>query len=294
VVSITVVVLTRNRRPELLRTLDRMVPLGAPVIVADNASADGTADAVRDRYPGVRLLALSRNLGAVARNIAVEQVRTPYVAFCDDDCWWQPGALDCAVHMLDAYPSVAAVTGRILVEPTGRADPLVAEPRSAPVAAPVPLPGPAVVSILAGASALRVAAFRAVGGFSPRLWLGGEEELLSADLASAGWQLCYVEDILVQHRPPPMPDARPRRHDGSRDPLRFTWLRRPVRRALLRTVTTARQVPRDRVPVPAFLAALAGLPWVLRQRRRVPADLEAAIGGVERDQSSSGAHRYVD
>jgi N-acetylglucosaminyl-diphospho-decaprenol L-rhamnosyltransferase len=202
--------------------------------------------------------------------------------------------LDCAVDMLDAYPSVAAVTGRILVEPGRREDPLVAGPRSSPVAAPVPLPGPAVVSIRAGASALRVAAFRAVGGFSPRLWLGGEEELLSADLASAGWQLCYVEDILVHRRPAPMPDARPRRHDGGRDPLWFSWLRRPVRRALLRTVTIARQVPRDRVPVPAFLAALVGLPWVLRQRRRLPADLEAAIRGVERDRSSSGAHRYVE
>jgi GT2 family glycosyltransferase len=293
-VSITVVVLTHDRREELLRTLDRMVPLGAPVIVADNASTDGTAEAVRDRHPGVRLLALDRNLGAVARNVAVEQVHTPYVAFCDDDGWWEPGALRRAVDVLDAYPSVAAVTGRILVEPGGREDPIVAELRSSPVPAPVPLPGPALASILAGASALRVAAFRAVGGFSPRLWLGGEEELLSADLASAGWQLCYVDDLVVHHQPSPRRDARRRRHDGIRNTLWFTWLRRPVGRALLRTVTIARHVPRDRVSVRAFLAALAGLPWVLRQRRRVPAEVEAAIRSVERSQLRSGARRYVD
>ena len=37
------------------------------------------------------MLTPGRNLGAVGRDLAMNHVRTPYVAFCDDDSWWEPG-----------------------------------------------------------------------------------------------------------------------------------------------------------------------------------------------------------
>ncbi|MYR59303.1 glycosyltransferase, partial [Streptomyces sp. SID625] len=83
----TVVVITHNRRDELLRTLDRLaeLPERPAVIVTDNGSTDGTSAAVARHHPRVLLLRPGRNLGAVGRNLAVRRVRTPYVAFCDDD-----------------------------------------------------------------------------------------------------------------------------------------------------------------------------------------------------------------
>lgn len=50
----TVVVITHNRRSELLRTLDELaaLPEAPPVIVTDNGSTDGTAEAVAERHPG--------------------------------------------------------------------------------------------------------------------------------------------------------------------------------------------------------------------------------------------------
>src|SRR5690606_29353245 len=176
---VSVVLMTHNRRESLLRVLERMValPEQPPVIVVDNASSDGTRDAVLRDFPQVTLVACEANLGAVARNLGVERVRTPYVAFCDDDTWWEPGSLAAAARLLDLHPPVASITARILVEPDGREDPITPELRDSPVPAPPGLPGPALMSLLAGASVLRVDAFRQVGGFSPRLWLGGEEEL---------------------------------------------------------------------------------------------------------------------
>ena len=83
---VTVVVITRNRRPELVRTLERMtaLPERPPVIVVDNASDDGSAMAAGS-FPGVTVIEAARNLGAAGRNVAVRRVTTPYVAFCDDD-----------------------------------------------------------------------------------------------------------------------------------------------------------------------------------------------------------------
>ncbi|GHE72910.1 glycosyl transferase [Streptomyces spiralis] len=291
----TVVVITHNRRPELLRTLDHLarLPEQPEVIVTDNGSTDGTSAAVAHHHPQVRLLRPGRNLGAVGRNLAVRQVRTPYVAFCDDDSWWAPGALSAAADLLDRHAALGSVTARILVEPGGREDPIVEELRNSPVPGPPWLPGPALGSFLAAATVLRTDAFRRAGGFHPRLWLGGEEELLAADLAADGWWLTYAEQLTIHHRPSPVRDSTRRRRDGIRNTLWFTWLRRPAGSALRRTLHLARTVPRDTASLRAFAAAAAALPWVLRERRVLPPDVEGRLRLLEGSQRRSKARRYT-
>ncbi|MEU0060596.1 glycosyltransferase [Streptomyces sp. NPDC006334] len=291
----TVLVITHNRRRELLRTLGHLaeLPERPRVIVTDNGSTDGTAEAVTRHHPEVLLLRPGRNLGAVGRNLAMRHVRTPYVAFCDDDSWWAPGSLPRAADLLDRHPAVGAVTVRIVVEPDGVEDPIVTELRNSPIPGPAWLPGPALGSFLAAATVLRADAFRAAGGFNPRLWLGGEEELLAADLAADGWWLTYADHLTVHHQPSIARDATLRRAHGIRNTLWFTWLRRPVGRALRRTLHLARTVPRDRASLHAFAEAVAALPWVLRERRVLPAEVESRLRLLEAAQRESTARRYI-
>ncbi|WP_406725701.1 glycosyltransferase [Streptomyces sp. GD-15H] len=291
----TVVVITHNRRDELLRTLGELarLPERPPVIVTDNGSTDGTARAVAARHPEVTLLRPGRNLGAVGRNVAVRRAATPYVAFCDDDTWWEPGSLRRAATLLDTRPRLAAVTARIVVEPSGTEDPVVAELRESPLPGPDWLPGPALGSFLAAATVMRTDAFLSAGGFHPGLWLGGEEELLATDLQRRGWWLCYAEDLTIHHAASTARNATERRMLGVRNTLWFTWLRRPVVPALLRTGHLLRTVPRDMASVRAVLRAASGLPWVLAQRDPVPPGLEARIALLERARSGSSARRYV-
>jgi GT2 family glycosyltransferase len=290
----TVVIITRDRRPELEYTLDRMtaLPGAPPVIVVDNGSSDGSADAA-ERSAGVQVIRAPVNLGAVGRNLAVERVTTPYVAFCDDDIWWEPEAPGRAADLLDAHPRLASVTGLILVEPGGREDPITPELRHSPVPAPAWLPGPALLSILAGASMLRVAAFRAVGGFSPRLWLGGEEELLALDLAAAGWWMCWHPDVVVHHAASLARDPTERRMLGIRNTLWTAWLRRPVPGLARHTVAVLRSLPRDRASGIAVAWAVRGLPWVIRERRVIPPAVEAGIRLLEAPRRASPARRYI-
>jgi GT2 family glycosyltransferase len=292
---VAVVVITHNRKAELLRTLGKIsdLPERTSLTVVDNASCDGSAAAVRRAFPHAAVIEARENLGAVARNLAVRQVATPYVAFCDDDTWWDPGALDRCADALDANPDVAVVTGRIVVEPAGTDDPIVVELATSPLRGRPGLPGPVLMSFLAGASVLRVSAFRAVGGFSPRLWLGGEEELLAADLITAGHVLCYLPDAVVHHQPSTVRDPRRRRWLGIRNTLWFTWLRRPLPAALARTAELAATVPRDATSVAAFAAALGGLPWLLRARRPVPPAVEGMIRALDEPRRASRARHYV-
>ncbi len=293
--SVTVVIVTRDRRDELTRTVGLLGELtpAARVIVVDNGSEDGTAWAVAAGYPRVRLVRSRSNLGALGRNLAVRGVQTRYVAFCDDDVRWQAGSLTRAADLLDANPALASVTARILVDPSLEEDPIVPELRDSPVPGPWWLPGPPLLSVLASATMFRVAAFRQVGGFFPRLWLGGEEELLAIDLATRGWWMCYAEELIVHHAPSKMRQLTRRRQMGIRNTLWTTWLRRPASRALVRTGTVLRSLPRDRASAVAVGEAVSGLPWVLRERGVVPPRVERGLRLLEEPQRNSKARRYV-
>jgi GT2 family glycosyltransferase len=295
VTAIGVVIITHERRDEALEAVARLtrLPEQPPIVLVDNGSTDGTASAVRDKFPQVDVLALDYNAGAVGRNLGVERLDVPYVAFCDDDTWWEPGSLAAAASVLDAHPRLAVVNARILAEPGAREDPIVAELRDSPVPGPDWLPGPALGSFLAGASVVRREAFVQAGGFSERLWLGGEEELLATDLLSRGWEICFVEGLTVHHAASPIRDTTRRRHDGLRNTLWFTWLRRPMRPALRRTLFLARTAPRDRTSVLAWWDAVRGLPWVLVHRRVRPGPIERRLAPLDATQRASKARQYV-
>ncbi|ORX05592.1 glycosyl transferase [Mycolicibacillus trivialis] len=287
--------ITHNRRTETLDTLEHMsrLPDAGPLVLVDNASTDGTADAVAERFPQVRLVRSRTNLGAAGRTLGVPLAGTDYVAFCDDDTRWQPGTLTRAAALLDAHPELGVVVGQYLVEPDLREDPLTPELRDSPLPRPDWLPGPALLGGMAGTMTVRASAYRQVGGFSPRLLLGGEEELFAIDLAAAGWWMCFAEDVVVHHAPSAARDPRRRRQVGIRNTLWTVWLRRPVRSALRRTRAVLGSAPRDAATAAAVLEALRGLPWVLRDRRVAPAGVEAALRLLEEPQRHSAARRYV-
>lgn len=276
--SVGVVIVTRDRRESLLRTLSRLAALeeAPPVVVVDNGSRDGTADAVRRAYPGVRLERLARDVGPAARTIGARALDTELVAFCDDDSWWAPGALARADAVFAAHPRLGLLAARILVGPRERLDPASAEMRDSPLPAQADLPGPPVLGFLACGAILRRSALLAIGGFAPRLDFGGEEELVALDLMTAGWTLAYVDDVVAHHHPPPSSRHRPARDRTQlRNALWTAWLRR---RAPGAARTTARLCARALRTGQggALLDAVRGLPWVLPRRRPVPRHVERA------------------
>ncbi|HET9691290.1 MAG TPA: glycosyltransferase [Acidimicrobiales bacterium] len=290
----TVVVITWNRRDEVLATLDRLavLPEQPPVIVVDNGSVDGTSIAVRSRHPGVRLVTLPRNEGAAARNAGVALAATPYVAFNDDDTWWAPGSLATAADVLDACPRLAVLTAHIRVEPGGVDDPICAEIAASELRRPPDVPGHPLLSFLAGASMVRRSAFSAAGGFEPRLFLGGEEELLGADLVSAGWAMTYLPEAVIHHQASVARDAEERLRLGIRNTMWSTWLRRPLPAALRRSAWMLRRFPAAPVTVRGLAAAAGGAPMVHAWRRPVPPAIDDGLRTLERQQRRSTARRY--
>jgi len=263
--GVTVVVMSRDRRTDLLATLPRHE---APVVLVDNASADGTVAAVRAARPEVTVLPMRRNVGSYARTVGVEHAGTEFVAFADDDSWWAPGDLARAADLMRAHPRLAVLNARILVGPEERLDPACAEMAGSPLGGSADLPGPALLGFVACGAMVRTEAFLAAGGFDPVVRFPGEEERLSLDLAAAGWGMAYVDSVTVHHHPSTRRHAPEQRRTAIwRSRVLTALMRRPlgeVGRVIVEAVRTGAPERRGR------LRALPDVPAALRRRRPVP------------------------
>ena len=271
--------MTRDRAGELDTTLTQLarLPERPPILVVDNASTDGTAGMVASRHPDVTLIQAARNLGAAGRNVGVRRAPTTYVAFSDDDSWWEPGALQRAAAAFDANPTLGLVAARILVGRDERTDPTSLAMARSPLPADPTLPGVPVLGFLACGAVVRRSAFLDVGGFEPRLEMGGEEHLLALDLARRGYRLRYLDEVVAHHHPSTHRDTGERRRQLTRNAVWTAWLRRPpsvAGRVTLRAIARSRH---DEHAAAGLRQSLAGLGWVLREREVVDPTVEDSL-----------------
>ncbi|MEO6983830.1 MAG: glycosyltransferase [Paralcaligenes sp.] len=271
-----ILMLTRNHRARLLNTLEsfRQMPGKWPIIVVDNGSSDGTAEAVASHFPKVMLIKARHNMGAAARNIGVAYVHTPFVAFCDDDTQWETGALSRAVNLLDAAPDVAVLSACVQVGATRGPDPLCSPVVGTPFVAGH-LPDSQILGFMAGACVMRTRAFYDAGGYWPPFFWGGGEALMALDLAERGWRIVYADDVVARYFPAQESDARQKQHLLIRNSIWLAWMRRPLRAAWRETHVQFAQAHRFGIFRWMLLQVLLGLPCALRQRKVISPAIEA-------------------
>jgi GT2 family glycosyltransferase len=199
---VSVVFVTRDRRAELaaaLAAVEGARPPAAEVLVVDNGSTDGTRELLAARYPGVRVLPQTANLGvARGRNVGIAAAAHECVVCIDDDAVpTDPAFLAPLVRRLEAEDDVAVVAGRVV--DAARGVTLRHEfPRRG--LSPREVEREQDVAYFVGcAFAVRRGAFLAVGGFYERLHYGLEELDLAYRLLEAGWRLRYAPDFVVRH-----------------------------------------------------------------------------------------------
>jgi GT2 family glycosyltransferase len=284
---IAVVIATRDRAPDLLGTLERLraLPERPALYVVDTGSSDGTPELVRRRFPGVAVLHASPDEGAAARMAGVRAAQAPFVAFCDDDSWWEPGALSRAADLLEAHPDVGLLAARVMLA-GGRLG-LTCEQvaRVRPTARPG-LPGPAIGGFVACGAVVRRDAYLSAGGFPPEWPFGGEEQPLAVALLDRGWELVYVPSVVAQHRPSARRDRAARTAIAARNDLRMAWERRALRPALAITAGSLRRALADRDHRRGVLSALRELPSALRRRARASTRAERRLAELALPRSS--------
>jgi N-acetylglucosaminyl-diphospho-decaprenol L-rhamnosyltransferase len=124
---VSVIVVTHNNRRLIARCLDaigRSVrEREAQLIVVDNASTDGTPEAVAAGVWDAELVALPENVGfAGAVNRGLQSARAPYVALVNSDAFPDPGCIDRLVDAL-VQNRRAGIAGAKLRYPDGTLQP---------------------------------------------------------------------------------------------------------------------------------------------------------------------------
>ncbi len=111
---------SRDHVAECLRSLDAArAGLAVEVLVVDNASDDGTLDAVREAAPWARIVETGDNLGyARAVNVGIRASSGRHVLVLNPDCVVGPGALAALHAWMETHPR-CAIAGPLIRNPDG-------------------------------------------------------------------------------------------------------------------------------------------------------------------------------
>jgi GT2 family glycosyltransferase len=224
-VKLSVILITHNSREMTLANARRAAetlsgtglgPGEGELLVVDNGSSDGTAEALASRLPEARVLRTPDNLGyARAANLGARAASGGTLLFLNSDAELTPEALKALRATFLAHPRAGAV-GAFLLDPDGSpqrsADgtpTLLSElgaksllrlldrgrfPSVKPGIAPVAVP-----TLVGACQALSREAFDAVGGFDERFFMFLEETDLCLRLRQLGWQVFVAPAARVTH-----------------------------------------------------------------------------------------------
>jgi hypothetical protein len=219
---LSIIIVSWNTRQDLLNCLASIwfnpPACSFEVLVFDNASKDGTIEAVAAAYPQVRLTPSPVNLGfARANNQAASMAQGQFWLVLNPDTIVHPGALDALVRYLAGQPQVAGVGPR-LVNLDGSLQPSIERlpslfgewwrlfhlDRLYPVSqysqAVLASQAPQKVEVLNGACLLlRADVVRPLGLFDEEYFVYSEEVDLCDRLNQSGWELHWLPEAVVTH-----------------------------------------------------------------------------------------------
>jgi N-acetylglucosaminyl-diphospho-decaprenol L-rhamnosyltransferase len=222
---VTIAIVSWNTRELLVRCLESLQPeVGAgraDVWVVDNASSDGSAEMVRERFGWANLIASEENLGfGTAINLVAGRTSSDWIAPANADIALRPGALQTLLETGARDPGAGAIAPQ-LVLPDGSAQHSVfafptvvfslllalgAYRFSAALGDRMAIPGHwnahrarRVPWAIAAFLLVRREAWDQVGGFDERQWMYAEDLDLGWRLHEAGWATRYEPRALVDH-----------------------------------------------------------------------------------------------
>lgn len=121
--EISISIINTNNRELVLQCLESVYAtageMALEVILVNNACTDGSAEAIGEQFPQVKMITNQEMLGfSTNNNLAFAQASGRYLMLLNDDTIVQPGAFQAMLAFMDAHPEAAAV-GASLYNPDG-------------------------------------------------------------------------------------------------------------------------------------------------------------------------------
>lgn len=199
--DITVVVVSYNSATVLAECLGS-IPQGPAVVVVDNASTDGSAALAAGLGRDLRVIRAAENLGfGRGANLGFAAASTRYGLLLNADARCQPGMLDALLAAAARYPEAGLLAPAVHL-PDGRLEFGHRTPfdRRHRRAQPVPEGDCCCLSYVGGSAMfVPLAAFHALGGFDPDIFLYHEDDDFCLRMRQAGRTLVHVHAARLTH-----------------------------------------------------------------------------------------------
>ncbi len=179
------------------------------ILLVDNVSTDGSADAVEANFPTVQVIRSTENLGfAGGNNLAVQYAKGEYLAFLNPDAVAEPAWHDQLIAALETTPQAGMATSKIvLLEKPDTINTCGGEMHITGLTLCRGMGAPHntytqqdEVSAISGAAfAMRRDLYLELGGFDESFFLYIEDTDLSLRVRLAGYRCIYVPTSLVYH-----------------------------------------------------------------------------------------------
>ncbi len=185
------VIVNYNRKAELLETIlrTRALTQNSPefeIVIVDNASTDGSAEAVKAQYPDVVLIENPVNTGVPAWNLGFRRARGKYFIVLDDDSHVDSGLEDALAYM-DVHSEVGILALNIISGPYTSLDWKWHD-------------GQELVGFIGCGAIFRRSTYEEVGGYADWMFLYVNEWDLGLRVVDAGYQVRYFAGCQVIHR----------------------------------------------------------------------------------------------
>ena len=220
---ISAILVSFNTRALTLRALETLESaaeeLDVDIWVVDNDSRDGSAEAIRARFPGANVIEAGANLGfGAANNRALELAQGEYFLLLNTDAFPAADALHQLLEAAKRHPRAAVLAPRLLNEDGSRQKSVWPFPspangwienaglgglmrRFAPRLCQNESPDEEgeVPWAIGACLLIRRAVYEQIGGFDERFWMYAEEADWQKRMRQAGWEIVFVPAALVTH-----------------------------------------------------------------------------------------------
>lgn len=224
--TVSVIIISYNTRDMTLRCLREVTQqlkseaIAGEIWVIDNASRDGSAEAIAREFPDVNLIASEKNLGfGAANNLAFARARGEFLLLLNSDAFVKPGAL---AHLIDLlrHRAGAGVVGpqllngdgtlqvscwkfpspaRVWLEALGLARVFASHPKLGDYYRWAHDEERSVDFAIGACLLVRREIYEQVGGFDESFFLYAEETDWQKRIHGAGWDVVFTPGAQVTH-----------------------------------------------------------------------------------------------
>ena len=218
--DISIILVNWNTKQLLINCIDSIienVKLTYEIWVVDNASSDGSVDAVKNRFPDINIIQNNTNLGfAAANNKALKQINAKYALLLNTDTIIKPYSIEALFDYLESSPEAAMACGQLLNADGSKQNSIANFPHPFTLLFnetvlrllfPSKFPSKrkeystpiSIDSCIGACLMVRKIAIEKVGLFDDRYFFFMEETDWALRMKNAGWKICFVPQAEIVH-----------------------------------------------------------------------------------------------